>query len=461
MKSQHIALFALLAACSGESDSKEVVVQSDDGSATLTIPAGALPSGTSADEIRVVRDDTRIEDFAGRASLWSLSPDGLQLGAAATLRMQVPVSEGELFSIDHFSSNTVESLRAQLSAPSDELIVEVQHFSDVGVFVFPEAGGVNQTLRADWTPAATNIAVDESTTPVLRITPPTETTTQFRYTNQEGSAIEVSTTYGNASWQYEGEWRVTGDISPSIAVVDAQTIEAAYADVSREFRCLSAGEFEIALLANTAMGGTRTLRFPDSTTEELPAEALAFVRPETGGSCSESGLYECPEPMVGCPDPVADCAGVGAAELTGCMDYEIADFTDLRVSSCEGGIDLVVTMADPLVIVPEEAPNGYNGLLQLVFHLGGLADEDGLEISLLSEDGHPFALSVTGSTVTTGNTAFVDDEGRLLLHVSQETIDGYELPVQTMYFSSFMKLDAFGSAHRKDETQLSAYACSP
>jgi hypothetical protein len=163
--------------------------------------------------------------------------------------------------------------------------------------------------------------------------------------------------------------------------------------------------------------------------------------------------------MAGCPDPIADCGGIGAAELEGCTDYELADITDLRVSSCEDGIDLVVTLSEPLEIAPDDAPAIYEGLLQIVLHLGDLDDEDGLELSALSQDGHPFELSLAGSSVNAGNTVAVDDEGRLLLHLSQGSIDGYAGQVQTMYLSTLMKLDANGNAHRRDETQLAAYAC--
>lgn len=99
-----VVFVVLLAACgdngSGLSDSEagssaEVVVEADDGSATLSVPLEALPPGLDPDDLTVTRvsADELGEDY-DEAIVYILGPDGTTLGEGAMFATTVDMSQG-------------------------------------------------------------------------------------------------------------------------------------------------------------------------------------------------------------------------------------------------------------------------------------------------------------------------------------------------------------------------------
>jgi len=145
-------LLVLLAACGGGSSTPKEsgqqptpsgpaqVVQSDDGSASLSIPDGALPSGVKLADIKVTRlaDADAPMRIAGRApfAAFRMEPNGTRFKTPVQLTVSgVPKGDGmaSAFLISDGQAPTPLNVDATGRGTADEpkLVVTVPHFSTV------------------------------------------------------------------------------------------------------------------------------------------------------------------------------------------------------------------------------------------------------------------------------------------------------------------------------------------
>ena len=180
-----LGLAVVLAACGGGDDpaettgpsatsapetgapAGEMVVESSDGLATLTLADGSLPDGVSIDDISldVAFDDSpeEGEPFAAVA----LAPDGLVLGGSAELAVTMPEPfEGTLMTI-HQSGDLIEFMPSDVASVDGEDVIttNVDHFS---VMQFYKDTGV---LKSTFTLSSSDVVVGETTTGGVAVTP--------------------------------------------------------------------------------------------------------------------------------------------------------------------------------------------------------------------------------------------------------------------------------------------------
>ena len=138
----------LVAACSGGDGPTSI--KSDDGSASLAIPAGAFPEGFDKESVAAVRindDDRWVPSDRRILAAYSLEPDGAVLADAITLTIRLPLSlVSSSFEVLHLRTasvdeqledaiETVELETFTIDADSAELVIvaQLQHFSTVVV----------------------------------------------------------------------------------------------------------------------------------------------------------------------------------------------------------------------------------------------------------------------------------------------------------------------------------------
>ena len=119
------------------------VVTADDGSATLTIPPGALPEDVSPDDIQITNltDLVQVESEDPDVSLlaaYQLEPDGLQLQKPATLAFTAPIADNAVV-VAYNVSDAVEGietidLEQDPATGLTSITAEVAHFSFVPFF---------------------------------------------------------------------------------------------------------------------------------------------------------------------------------------------------------------------------------------------------------------------------------------------------------------------------------------
>jgi hypothetical protein len=142
-----------IAGCGDEVKASEAfVVESLDGVARISVPAGALPRGTAASEVTLTRlEAASLDPLVPRftaAAAYELGPDGLVLSEPATLSVRVTAAEYEPYLVVHVSRSdsgaavleTPEPTWVRLSAAQSttythEVRIPVAHFSRVEVLV--------------------------------------------------------------------------------------------------------------------------------------------------------------------------------------------------------------------------------------------------------------------------------------------------------------------------------------
>ncbi len=118
-------------------------VASDDGMATLTIPAGALPEGVTIEDIRVERVEALLTASEGEADLlavYRLSPDGTTFLKPLTLEVAIDLPRGHSVMPVVISGGKVEgpdpstiALNRHTEGNSAHLSLGLNHFSDVAL----------------------------------------------------------------------------------------------------------------------------------------------------------------------------------------------------------------------------------------------------------------------------------------------------------------------------------------
>ncbi|MCP3976078.1 MAG: hypothetical protein GY720_16480 [bacterium] len=126
----------LVAACGGGAfEESGTTIVSPDGMATLVIPEGSLPDDVSVDEVEVEWTEVVSEEPGAPFSTVMLTPSGLTLSEAATLRVEIPDTVDQLMAV-HSSADGFEFVGAGLEATGDKLVatIALADFSFVSIY---------------------------------------------------------------------------------------------------------------------------------------------------------------------------------------------------------------------------------------------------------------------------------------------------------------------------------------
>ena len=257
-------LAATLAGCGGEETAPATTVQdapaerdaatveSEDGSAVLNIPAGALPEGVTPEdiEIREVSDDPAFAAESARPLVvYQLEPDGLQLLTPITLTVELAVedSSGQIVAIQ-ISEDKVElvaDLESEFLLESSTLAVSMQlsHFSAV-VFTY-----VANPFEADVQVSAQEVPLGETfgvTVVVTRVSDPVDVIEFY-----EGASANAYIHLADAPWRLTGSLSGGGSVRPrTIEDVPPLTSIAGstFTIPTQTFECGSPGDGRVTFL---------------------------------------------------------------------------------------------------------------------------------------------------------------------------------------------------------------------
>jgi hypothetical protein len=124
------------------------VVESVDGLATLSLPAGSLPEGVSPDDVQLsVLVDEAAEPGAPVLAV-QLLPHGLVLEEPATLTAALPAALDGGFMVIHRSGDTIEFLDGQVELADDGpmFVTSISHFSELYFSAFDKAFEISVSL---------------------------------------------------------------------------------------------------------------------------------------------------------------------------------------------------------------------------------------------------------------------------------------------------------------------------
>jgi len=163
----------------------DVLVESDNGLATLLLPAGSLPEGVLSDDVQLeVLVDETGEPGAPVVAV-QLLPDGLVLAEAATLTVALPEALEEGFMAIHMAGDSIEFLGGDIQQDDEGVFsfqTSIGHFSLVGFYdvralfettmaVSPEEVSEGQTQRGA-------VTITAKTEPIV---------VWFRFESEEGT----------------------------------------------------------------------------------------------------------------------------------------------------------------------------------------------------------------------------------------------------------------------------------
>ena len=136
-------LAAALAGCGGQgaapAERDTVTVESEDGSAVLSIPTGALPNSTGMSDVRI-EDLPRPSGDDQVLAVYALHPDGLELLTPATMTIEVTPGQAAagVFVVhssgpDRSVVELITDVSFEVSPENDTVFVSAQfsHFSEM------------------------------------------------------------------------------------------------------------------------------------------------------------------------------------------------------------------------------------------------------------------------------------------------------------------------------------------
>lgn len=251
-----IAVVALLAAALAACGSQEAApattgqdvpaerdvatVESEAGSAVLSIPAGALPQGVTSDDIQIheVSDDSDsfiVTEGHPPLAVYQLEPDGLQLSEPVTLtvRLQIEDPSGELIAVlvSGDEAEVITDLESEFDPENNILTASMQltHFSKVWLAV----GGM---FEIEVNTSATEIPFGGEFTATL-------TVTRIPEPGQGGDVVYGYFFYlADTPWSVEGSLKPHGPVAPAEVEIPRRSVSTrTFTDAPRDFECAAAG----------------------------------------------------------------------------------------------------------------------------------------------------------------------------------------------------------------------------
>ncbi len=222
-------------------------VEAGDGSAVLSIPAGALPEGVTLEdiEIREVSDDPDLfvaTEGDPPLAVFRLEPDGLQFSEPVTLTVQLQVEDpsGQLFAVHVFGDEAelITDVESEVDPESNMLTASMQltHFSAVWVTYVANVFEVEVSASASEVPVGGTFEVSVVVTRTAEAGQLIETLTV--------PAGEFYHSMTDDPWQLEGSMSGAGPIAPK-EVEDIPSLTSVSGPTfivpPEEFECASAG----------------------------------------------------------------------------------------------------------------------------------------------------------------------------------------------------------------------------
>jgi len=468
----------------GSSNATELFIVADDGSATLTIPPGALPPGVRERELRIVRDDTIVTDYVGgTARAWAMYPHGIVFAEPVQLRLNVDLDPTMFWSVLHWSDDSFEFLKVDDAQSSfddaqgrySELAVSVEHFSTT-VVLYRDGDRLSGPLSAslDWAQPAADVVQGQTTSVVLRAFAPNEVSESVTMILGDEEA-EITGSVSLSDWTSEVTWSVTPQLVPE-AGAGAEPREVVSRDVVSAdheafWICEQTGDYTISAEVNLdvpwrAYARTRpipTLGDPEPLWSEpltIPGYYAGRDSIATGATCRAP--HQCDDVTSACTDEGDDCP-LSSSSTTpkvvpqgvvsgSCAGYEYADIVSF-VGACGSGFTLTTQMAAP---IPSGA-GSFSGRYQTTLHLR-TADGYTFQLIGISDDGEAFNVFGSGPGDATGSTVSVDAMGRLVQQVSQTTLQSLGAPVTGVVVDTYLSLDATNS-ERWDDSREFPFPC--
>ena len=258
-----VALFAAtLLACGSEeaaptttvqeapAERDTVTVESEDGSAVLSIPAGALPEGVTLKDIEIREVSADPDLFVATEgdpplAVLRLEPDGLQFSEPVTLTVQLQIEDpsGQIFAIHVFGDEAemITDVESEFDPESNTLTASIQlrYFSDVWFSLLENVFEVEVSASASEVPVG---GAFEVTVTVTRAAEP-EQPFRARIT----STAEFYIRLADAPWELEGYMSSFTPISPGVveSIPSATTVSTRTFTVRVEFECTSVGNAHV------------------------------------------------------------------------------------------------------------------------------------------------------------------------------------------------------------------------
>lgn len=217
-----------LAACGGDGASDttggseplggEITVSSEDGSASLIVPASALPSGVSPEDISVSAvpmSELGVDDEGeGRVAAFALEPDGLQLEEPALLVVTVATPDGYIPSVFHlgagetavegtdealtFAVDVIPRLRVTYrpALGTSTLEIPIDHFSSISVNGNKEYAYFKITTTGD------TAGIDEYVHPTTVVAKTSSELTSGDYPGKDSFTVTYGDYHGWPDWFY-------------------------------------------------------------------------------------------------------------------------------------------------------------------------------------------------------------------------------------------------------------------
>jgi hypothetical protein len=162
-----LGIVLVVAACGGDSEENEAsdaaTVSSSDGKAELTLAAGSLPEGISAEDLQIEWAVGSSTEPGAPAVGVRLEPDGLILNEPASLRLELPDTVGDQFAVVHVSGDGFEFTDGEVEVAESRsfLVTSINHFSKIAVYnvegltttntsADPSVVGVGQSQLLKW-----------------------------------------------------------------------------------------------------------------------------------------------------------------------------------------------------------------------------------------------------------------------------------------------------------------------
>lgn len=252
----------------------DAAVESDDGRRTLDIPAGALPPGVAAEDIKITDSPGMLEASDGELALAVilLEPAGLEFSEPVTLTVRdLPMADPlqDLFVLHTFGDDAeiITDPVTVLDPQTNTLTasISITHFSIVGYYI-----GLDD-LDGEITPENQDVNFGETFVVTVKITRAKPAGTKLRSWTSPTTGVTYSYFHTDLPWTIEGDILGFGvvkpdkiDPLPALTTVTGRTFTIP--DVM--FECSGGGDTGVGYAAGARLPVREVVepsQFPDGT----------------------------------------------------------------------------------------------------------------------------------------------------------------------------------------------------